>query len=202
MQSEAKRKQPVRAIAAALAMQASWAFPRPTILLYRTMAPQRKAKLAGLIPQPCVNDVIANMEDPPADAAETDLLVPRREPSQRVSHHIAIPGLAQLLRVVAPPLRNASRWRRQIGLRRRFERSNSKKKAARKVTFEEPLRSEPRCLGVKIHMCWGRGINEIVGTVEEDFMSFHRLGGVDVFLHGPQTTSTGPTGTWALLGKS
>ena len=58
------------------------------------------------------------------------------------------------------------------------------KKATHKATFEEPLRAalynEPRCCGLRVFINWGRGVNDIVTSTEQDLANFHPPEGVDV----------------------
>ena len=60
------------------------------------------------------------------------------------------------------------------------------KKATHKATFEEPLRialrTEPRCLGVRILMNWGRGINDIALSIEQGISGPFPPEGVDIFI--------------------
>ena len=81
------------------------------------------------------------------------------------------------------------------------------KKATHKATFEEPLRialrTEPRYLGVRILMNWGRGINDIALSIAKQGISGpFPPEGVDIFIQWRAMTSMGPTGTWATRGTS
>ena len=60
------------------------------------------------------------------------------------------------------------------------------KKATHKAPFDEPLRAalsnEPRCCGLRVLMNWGRGVSDIVASIEQDLAGFHPPKGVDSFV--------------------